>query len=238
MKIKGQASAEYIMLIAVLLIVFLVVIVLFFDLYGQLEAIIQKKNAEYFVDSLAAAAKRVYQQGPDAKELIFLDYSDFEVDKQKSKIENRTICLHLKKFGDVCSRVNFDIEGYFLPTQISGYYLIWNDNRTKIYPATYFYYSKPGFYFNSSPASSGIELTNYGHINLTLNQTLYIQGCSSCTYNESGLSVLEPAKTKIGQLNIANLLPGRYTGYLKIEASNNLNYANQTIILPVTIEIS
>ncbi|MEM4360954.1 MAG: hypothetical protein QXV83_02315 [Candidatus Anstonellaceae archaeon] len=231
---KAQASAEYVILIAVLLVVFLIVATLFFNLYGELNSAIKKQQLENFINTLSSSSKKVYSQGPGARELIFLDQPEFDIDFENSKIENKTICLKTKKFGDFCQGVNFEVEGYL---KNGSYYLIENiQNKIRILPSTKLYYSKPGFYFNFTPQNSTIEIVNYGQINLTLNQTIFVNNCINCDYNASGIRILGGGERLIGLVIIPSLSSGIYNGYLEIRATNNLNYANHTIILPITIE--
>ncbi|MFN3909702.1 MAG: hypothetical protein ACK4J0_00515, partial [Candidatus Anstonellaceae archaeon] len=88
---KAQASAEYIIVIAMLLIVLATVVVIFLNIYGQLKAQTNYHLARDFVFQLSQFATKVYYEGDGAKKILFLSIPNFAINFSSSKILNKTI---------------------------------------------------------------------------------------------------------------------------------------------------
>jgi hypothetical protein len=235
---RAQVSADFSIVFAAMILIFTLIIIIFFSNYLQLRSYSNYILAKDVLEKFSTKASSVYLQGPGAYEFAFISFPNFGINFSASFISNNTIKLYVNDFGDVYKNLDFNVSGYFFENQTDGYFLIYNNgSNILIQPAPYIYLSKNGFYFNQSNSAQSLIIQNLSPIPVFINVSL-VSSCTSCTYSAAGLSTLAPGQSQEGSLSTGTVGGGLYTGYLKINLTNNYNYANYSLLLPITIKIN
>jgi len=233
---KGQTSSEYVILLTISIIFFLVIIVVAYEQFANIGSV---KSRDISVNSLkliSETAKEVYLQGSGAQKMVVVTFPP-EVEDNSITIQNNS--LHLNHAGtDISIPVNFPIYGN-LPNS-SGTYeilLISEGSQVRIGVSDFSVYpSSLTFNFcqsnGSQTDSQNITLTNLQAYALGLNlstdwvhtnATLSLSNSSLLLGNYASQNVL--VSTTLG----ANVT-GTFSGSIEAKTSNS------TIIIPVTVE--
>lgn len=117
---KSQASMEYVIIIAMLMLAF--GYISYFTL-SDLQVSMELANAQDVVDSLAKAANTVYSLGPCSKTYVFVTIPNSVVD---SYVKQNTIGLEMSIMGgntDIYAHTLGNVTGY-LPATPRSYYKI------------------------------------------------------------------------------------------------------------------
>jgi hypothetical protein len=233
---KAQITAEYIIMFILLLSVFIIVSIIMFNSYQQLKYYAEYKQAKNFLDQLMINTNNVWESEENSSKLVFLYFPEFEIDFNKSQIENKIIKLYMPKFGEVYKIADYNLSGR-LSNQTNYYYILKNNSKVFVYPATKIQISKSGFYINSTPTQEKLIIKNLGPISLNCTQTFVINNCPFCSYSAIGTSIIGPSGELEGNLSIPSLSAGIYNGNIKINITNNNGYANYSFEIPITIEV-
>jgi len=235
---KGQTSIEYIILLAISILFFLVIIII---AYEQFANVGQVKSRDISVNSLktiASAAKEVYLQGSGARKTVVVTFPP-EVEDNSLGIVNNS--LHLIHAGtDVSFPVDYPIYGN-LPTSAGTYEITLISIGTAVQIGLAPFYTSPqSFAFDfcaaTSILSSNDTLTVTNQQNETLDVTLAVDWTyANVTLGVSNSSLTLPANIPQNVTVSTNISTGAAIG--SYTGSIILNTTNYSVSAPVTINI-
>ncbi|MEW6036398.1 MAG: hypothetical protein AB1529_07335, partial [Candidatus Micrarchaeota archaeon] len=128
---RGQSSAEFLILLAVTLTILVIVFVIAWDQFSSLQLTKGGMEARNSVETLKAAATEVYGQGEGARRLVYIKIPP-NYAPNASFVANRTIALKVRE-NDIASTTDFDVYGSLPGTE--GGHFVWvisEGNRVRI----------------------------------------------------------------------------------------------------------
>ena len=232
---KGQTSAEYVILLAVSIIFFLIIIIV---AYGQFANMGQVKSRDISVNSLkqiAEAAKEVYLQGSGARKTVVVTFPP-EVEDNSIVITNNS--LHLKHAGtDISIPIDFPIYGN-LPTEAGTYEIILVSEGNQVRVGTAEFSVTPSsitFSFcqsNSSQASAqNLTFTNLQNYSINLSLAVdWTQANITLGISNSSLHLVAYGSQIVAVSTTLGVnMTGTYSGFITTNSSNT------TTAVPVTV---
>lgn len=106
---KGQSSAEFLILLAIGLVILIIVIAVAFEQMRDVGRIKAEGDARNSVQDLAAAANEVCSQGAGARKQVFVIIPP-DYDMQASRVANKTILLRARG-TDFAASSDFEVSG-------------------------------------------------------------------------------------------------------------------------------
>ena len=235
---KGQASTEFLVILAVALVIFLAIVTISQDQLTKINIIKSQKTAQATVDTIAAAADDVYSQGVGARKRVFVEFP-VGYSSTNSFVKNRTINLNFLG-SDVAVSTNFDVYGS-LPAS-SGSTWVWVISEGNIVRIG-----------NVSLLLSRSSISTTLSRNTTKNETFYVQnggnGSMTVTISQNWLSTnvilvttpfsftLDSGQSQLVTLTFTadNDAVGVYNGSLDVVGSSG--GTNETVNLPVAANV-
>lgn len=235
---KGQTSVEFLVLLAVGIVVLSVIVIIASGQTGDLAKIKEQNEAKNAVLDLSAAAKEVYAQGEGAKKQVYVIFpSSYE--PSESYVSGKAIKLRARE-TDFVSEENFDVHG-FLPGS-SGAHWVWvisEGNKVRIGSAM-ISLSKNSIYLiinKNSSATDSVDVISIWPSNINVSGILEWNN-ENVTLDAAPLSFsLSPNQVRtIGIETVANEQPvGFYNGKIDFTATDGMN--SETVELPITVEV-
>ncbi|MBI5133561.1 MAG: hypothetical protein HZA83_02505, partial [Thaumarchaeota archaeon] len=236
---SGQTSVEFLVILSVTLVILISVIILS---QQQISTVVQTKSisdAKNTVDDLAGAAKDVYAQGTGAKKQVFVkipggyNYTD-------SSVGNMSIKMRVGG-TDYISTLSFDVHGS-LPRNAGGQWVwvISEGNRVRI-GAAMLEVSKSAISImtnRNASASDSFYVKNIWNnsINVTITNIWAHDNVSMTVLPQTFSLNVQDQQLEVVYFATTSSAVGFYTGTIKIEGTDGTT--NETVLLPVTIEIA
>lgn len=174
---KGQEAVEWVVILAASLIILFIIISLSSNYLSQLSQTNINTQARNSAEDLAAAAKQVYYEGVGSTESVLITIPEGVNSNKSGVINNHTININVLG-SDFPVTTEFVVEGSFPTTPgtytvwvtaESGYVLIGTMNLSVNPTMLYIHFFSQNF---SQSAQSGVNFSNGGNSNLTVNLTL------------------------------------------------------------------
>lgn len=228
--LRAQASAEYAMVMAAMLVILIILMAIFMGIYSQQSSRAQYAYAQHTLSVLATAAKDVWIQGNGSEQKFLLDIPD-SADLARSSIINKTMKLYISQYGDAFEVLPFNVSGAW-PSQTGAFYASVFNNGTQVLirPAGMLQINTTGLYFSSS-GSRAIKYENKANVSYRIEHVL---ACSFCSFTTSSFD-LAPGASQTRALS-ASVSSGIHSGYLQITAYplETSDLPKETFILPIT----
>lgn len=236
--IKAQSSLEFLVILAVALVIFLAIVTTSQDQLTKINITKSEKTSKATVDTIAAAAEDVYSQGIGARKRVFVEFPD-GYSPVSSFVKNRTINLNFLG-SDITASTPFDVYGV-LPA-VTGSTWVWVISEGNIVRIG-----------NASLLVSKNSISTTLSRNSTKNETFYVQnggnGVMSVNVNQNWPNVnvvlstlpasfsLNPGQSQLVTLTFQadNNAVGLYSGSLDIIGT--IGSTNETINLPVAANV-
>jgi len=232
---KGQTSSEYVILLAVSIIFFLIIIVIAYDQFANIGQVKSRDISVNSLKTIASAAKEVYLQGSGARKTVVVTFPP-EVEDNSITIQNNS--LHLKHAGtDISFPVDFPIYGT-LPAEAGTYEIILISEGSQVKIGTADFSVSPSsltfsFCQSNSSQSSSQNLTVTNLQNYSTNISLAVGWTyTNTTINISNSSLALGAyasQTIAATATLGANMTGTFSG------SITANSSNTTTTIPVTI---
>ena len=233
-----QASFEYLLVFAAMILLLLVFFVLSQSQFNSVSATQSEQQAKNTVDALNAAAKEVYSEGVGARKKVYVDIPR-NYDYTNSSVTNKSISIRVLN-SDFVATFDFDVHGQLPAT--SGPQYIWVvsegsgvriglslisvsppsiiaimlQNSTAYYP-----FSVQNVYYNPVNVSINVSWNNP---NVALALSTYV------------FSLLQNNSNSVTATLVSNnAAVGYYSGNIAVTATSGA--VSETIDIPVTVEI-
>lgn len=221
---KGQTSAEFLILLSVTLTIMIIVLVVAYDQFATIQISKGNMEARNAVESLKAAAVEVYGQGEGARRLVYIkippDYSP-----ETSFVSDRTISLKVRG-NDVASTTDFDVYGTMPGTE--GGHFLWvvsEGNRVRI-GSIFLFVDKNSILVSmlqTQEKGDGFNVKNIGdkEINVTLTPSWIHDGVVNLSVSESEFTLGPDEDIDVNvTFSASTSAAGDYTGTLYIEGTD------------------
>lgn len=236
---KGQASVEFLVLLAIAVFVLLVAVIISREQISGVTMLKEQSDARNALLELSSAAKEVYAQGEGAKKQVYVVLPT-SYDAQASSIGNTSMRLNVRDTDHVSTH-DFEVRGSF--PQSSGAHWVWvisEGNQVRIGSAM-LSLSKNSIYLimaSNSSAQTSFSVTNIwdNAINVSSSSQWTI-GDVNMTVTPSGDFSLNPDEGQPIDLTFtaSEDAVGFYNGKLSFTATDGA--ANETVKLPMTVEV-
>jgi hypothetical protein len=234
--LKGQTSSEYVILLTISILFFLIIIVIAYEQFANIGSVKSRDISVNSLKQIAEAAKEVYLQGSGAQKMVVVTFPP-EVEDNSITIQNNS--LHLNHAGtDISMPVDFPVYGN-LPNSSGTYELLLISEGSQVRIGVSDFSVNPSsltFSFCQSNGSQtgmqNITFTNLHGYNLSINlSTDWIHTNATLSLSNSSLLLGAYASQNVlVSTNLGTNVTGIFSG--SIEAKT----ANTTIIIPVTVE--
>lgn len=236
--LPGQASTEFLLILASSLVVLAAVIIVSQQQATAIVDVNAQTQARNAAQDLAAGAREVYSQGTGARKQVFIQLPS-SYSPSGSRIVNRSIQVRAAG-SDYVTSTEFDIQGS-LPTSPGGHqvWLVSEGSRVRI-GIGLLSIDRPALSVVMDRDSSRSELITIRNVfDNTVNVTLarlWTPDAVSLALDASSFS-LGPGQSRVVQVSLTSNenAVGFYNGYLSIQGISDGISETQT--LPVTVEV-
>jgi len=234
--LKGQTSSEYVILLTISILFFLIIIVIAYEQFANIGSVKSRDISVNSLKQIAETAKEVYLQGSGAQKMVVVTFPP-EVEDNSITIQNNS--LHVNHAGtDISIPVDFPIYG-MLPNSSGTYEILLISEGSQVRIGVSDFSVNPSSFifsfcqFNGSQTGSqNLTFTNLQSypINITLSLDWSYTNATIALSNSSPNLSAYGSQTMTVTANLGTNVTGTFSG--SIEAKT----ANSTIIIPVTVE--
>lgn len=237
----GQISVEYVLVMALMLLVLIMLVALFTGIYSQQAGRAQYLQAQEAVSILSSTARGLWAEGNGSSARVSVLLPPI-TQLSNSSFSDHTIGLYLNGYGDVTTAVPFFINGTW-PAQTGTFHAQLSNNGTHILirPAGGLSANASGVYLSFSSggqATTTLWIRNRANASYAILHTLACPPGTGCTYNGSS-KTLAPEGWQQADLTITSSTAGLHAGRLVINGTPDADsgLANEQIILPLSVRV-
>ncbi|GEM_PF-4465339 len=244
---KGQISAEFSSVLAIQLLIIALLMVIFAGIMAQIGLRSEYVTARDSASLVSDTAKVVWNEGAGSMKRVRLSIPGNSM-LSRSYIENNTIDIYLRSFGDISFAVPFPISGNW-PSNPgdTDVEIINTGSQVVVRPAIYIEANLSVVYtaLNKSDvgwSNTSIRLSN--SMNTTYNATAGSNPCMgatiTCIISPTSVQQITPGGYKDFSVfvNGSSSANGLYAGFVNFTLVPNVTgYPNGTNIIPITARV-